>query len=169
MGPHRNKLFAFFSARTFLLVALAACSQVQAPLVSNSIPVSAREGFDVPLVPQRWALSASAKLENETISFRYCCTNWGQAQTSIAMPAGTWWIGITHTSECDKAMGALVFAPNVERPIAFGGVWGPKVGILQVEIPSELANAPLQLHLSAQGGLSCCGGTTVSKIEIVPL
>jgi hypothetical protein len=38
-----------------------------------------------------------------------------------------------------------------------------------VAIPAEYDETPLRLQLHVQGGLHCCGTTTIQKVELVRL
>jgi hypothetical protein len=38
-----------------------------------------------------------------------------------------------------------------------------------VDVPDAIADQPLRMRVFVEGGLGCCGTTTIEKIEIVPL
>lgn len=146
---------------------LAACTSAPAPVIDNyRAPEPAVP--QVRLVAAHWRFAASAELANGSMHFRYCCTNHGSAETQIALPAGSYWIGVTHRSDCDQAMSLLV-RDHDKHVLSQPAVFGPEVGIIPLEVPPEAANESLSLQLFAIGGKSCCGESTVEQIEIVRL
>lgn len=131
------------------------------------MPIADRH-LDVPLVTARWSVRGNEP--DAPFTFRYCCTGGGVAETSIALPEGTYLLGITHaSSECRRAIHPIVSPARAERVmLADAPAWG-RIALSKIEVPHEYANDALRLRLVIEGGLHCCGTTTIERIEIVPL
>ena len=121
---------------------------------------------DVPLVAARWSVRGNEP--GAPFTFRYCCTGGGVAETSIALAEGTYFLGITHaSSECQRAIHPLVSPARAEHVmLADALAWG-RIAVARIEVPHEYAGDALRLRLVIEGGLHCCGATTIERIEIV--
>ncbi len=155
-------------ARAFVFLALVACSELPEPVVANRVEAPTSSTIELPLVAARWTVRGNEN--GAPFTFRYCCRGGGLAETSLALPQGRWLLGVTHTSsECMQSIHPVVVPATGERELLSDPpAWGA-LTISKVEVPAKLADAPLRLQLYIEGGLHCCGTTTIDKIELVPL
>ncbi len=161
-------MFPLALARAFVVSSLVACSALPDPVIANSVEAPASYAIEVPLAPARWSVRGNEK--GEPFTFRYCCMGGGVAETSLSLPEGTWLLGVTHTSsECMRSIHPVVVPATGEREfLSDMPAWGA-LTLSKVEVPAKLADAPLRLQLYIEGGLHCCGTTTIDRIELVPL
>ena len=151
-----------------VLLIVASCSPLPDPVIANGVEAPASYTIEVPLAPARWTVRGNEK--DQPFTFRYCCMGGGVAETSLALPQGRWLLGVTHTSsECTRSILPVVVPATGEREfLSDTPAWGA-LTMSKVVVPAKLADAPLRLQLYIEGGLHCCGTTTIDRIELVPL
>jgi hypothetical protein len=147
-------LFPFSLARAFWL-GLAACSSMPAPIVANTVETAPVTRVELPMQPT---------------SFRYCCKGGGSIDQRIALPAGRWLLRVSQKSdECYTAIHPLVTSSTDERLSAAGVASTPEWAATLVTVPAAVADEPIRVRIFVEGGLRCCGTTTINTVELVSL
>jgi hypothetical protein len=127
----------------FALLVLAGCTGTFA--ATTPIP------FDT-----SWKLAGTAKIDDNGLSLTYCCVAWGMATKPI--PAGHFTIDIQHENT-DCRAGAILLAP--EALARLDG--GPQGGRTRLDLDLDM---PGELRIVTDGGLHCCGTTTIRSITV---
>jgi len=103
-----------------------------------------------------WKLHGSARFDDDGLSLSYCRVNWGTA--SLPIPAGRYALEIAHANtECTS--GAVVIAPGALVRLDAG----PKGGVARLALDLD---QPTDLRIVTDGGLHCCGTTTIHSITV---
>lgn len=162
--------------RFVLCLALASCADTRRePVDVPPAPLLAKPTVEVAtieLVGGRWDFRAGARMEDDRIALSYCCTAFGIATSRLpALSPGWWLLAVDHTnSECNR--GAHVFVRGAASADALQSSRGQTVldaparsggGISTLTFEVTDA-APLELQIVTEGGLRCCGTTTISGI-----
>jgi hypothetical protein len=141
----------------FLLILLAACG-VEPPDAPHTVTPD-------------WRLDGSAEIEHGRLSMFTCCAADGSAVRPLPELAGTgsWTITISHANtECTTA--AMAFAVWHEdgkvRAAQFARLdAGKKGGVATLDVDLDEPEA-MELWIGTRGGKSCCGTTTIDRVEI---
>jgi hypothetical protein len=142
---------------------------VPAPPIENSLETPVSSAIEVPIVPARWSIRGNEP--DAPFTFRYCCLGGGVAETTIALPRGTWLLGVTHaSSECATSIHPVIVPANGDREVLVDApAWAASFTLSKVSVSARNEDVPLRLQLYIEGGLHCCGTTTIEKVQIVPL
>lgn len=136
------------------LVLLAGCSAPRAPSIGNTAPVAPPAVMDVPIEPT---------------SFHYCCKGGGTIERSISLTAGHWLMRVgQHSDECYEAIHPVVTTGTGER-LSTGVASTPAWAATLVDVPAAFGDQPLRMRIFVEGGLRCCGTTTIDRIQLVRL
>lgn len=116
-----------------------------------------------------WRLDGTARLEHDGLRFQYCCVNTGTAERALPeiTQAGSWELAFDHTnSECAQAVHAFLYAGDHHGPewVAHRVLDAHLSGTVSIVFEVAPKPPPMRLRLIAEGGLECCGTTTIHSI-----
>ncbi|MFN0252964.1 MAG: hypothetical protein ACKV2T_39180 [Kofleriaceae bacterium] len=102
----------------------------------------------------------------EPTTFRFCCTGGGTIERYVALRAGRYLLRVGQKATgCSEAVIPFVTSSTDERistGVAFTAAWATTL----VDVPHDQR---ARLRVFVEGGLRCCGTTTIDKIELVRL
>jgi len=133
--------------------------------MTNAVPIVPVDAIDIPLQAALWTVTGNEP--GQLFTFHYCCRGGGVAETPVELPSGHWLVRVQQTSdECYQAVhpaiswGADKF---LSTPPASTEQWAVSL----VDVPDGLSEVPLRLRIFVEGGFSCCGTTSLDKVELV--
>jgi hypothetical protein len=135
----------------FALIVLAGCSTAAPGPVANVSIVAPPSIVDVPIEPT---------------TFSYCCKGGGKIERDVALPAGRYLVRVgQRSSECHTAVHPTIRSSTGEW-LSTGIASTPAWAATLATVPRDQT---LRLAVFVEGGLRCCGTTTIDKIELVRL
>lgn len=155
-----------------LLVLIAACAPAVAPAPIENRVAGGPE-IEAAIAPggRGWWLAGSAVQVSSALELHFCCTAVGAAAhrlPALATP-GHWTVAIEHAND-DCTTGTLVFVqPRRDGPhsaFALGRLQADKRGgVTTLDFDVDEPQA-LDLVFGSEGGLECCGTTSITRIAI---
>jgi hypothetical protein len=122
--------------------------------------------FDEP----SWRLAGAVERIGGGLRLRYCCTKNARAELALAglIDHGRWQIAIDHVNpDCRRGLFALVYVGNERRPITTAQL-DRRAGVTTVDVDPP-RHAELRLVILAEGGLHCCGSSTIRSVTLRPV
>lgn len=136
----------------FALVLLVGCSTPVAGVVQNTTPVIQPSYLDLAIQPA---------------TFHYCCRGGGKIEENVALPAGRWLLRVSQSSdECNQAIYPVVMSVSDQQLSAPGVASTPDWAATLVDVPHDQS---VRVRIFVEGGLHCCGNTTIDRVELLKL